>query len=416
MSHRRITYSLFLLCLCVRVLFYVLSGYDNYELFEDSYRYDNLSTQILQGDYDLDIVAYLSAPLYSYTLAVFKVISVEYWQQIAVVFQFLLISLSAVYIYKITYHLFKSKIQGLTAGLMYIFYPLTLWLNFTFTQETTFQAYFIFFSYYFLVTLKDRKPLALILSAAFLLLALLSKSHVLILIPFLSLIYLINKNIKYALVFPLLVFLGTIPHGLANLKMHDIYTFSSHGNASFFLLGHSDETYYCLTERAGELGEFSVYGCDPSFVFDTSYVHSVHGEINKLPVRQRDKIRKKIAFDWIKDNPSKYVDLKLIGLERFILPGLDRRQYRFNYWLLSLILGLLVYLPAYYHLYKKLRENWKVHLLVPSIIIVIAAIFIVFFPVNRFRVITLEPLLIVYASCYYARWLPLAIKKKFNDG
>jgi len=414
-SHRRIAYFLFFLCLCVRVLFYVLSGYDNYELFEDSYRYDNLSTQILQGDYDLDIVAYLSAPLYSYTLALFKIISSNYWQSIAVAFQFFLISLSAVYIYKITYLLFKSKIQGLTAGLMYIFYPLTLWLNFTFTQETTFQAYFIFFSYYFLVTLKQKKPLALNLSTVFFLLALLSKSHILILVPFISLIYLVNKNLKYALVFPLLAFIGTIPHGLVNLKLHDIYTFSSHGNASFFLLGHSDETYYCLTETAGELGEFSVYGCDPSFVFDTSYVHSVHGEINKLPVRQRDQIRKTIAFDWIKNNPSKYVDLKLIGLERFILPGLDRRQYRSSYWLLSMIVGLLIYLPAYYHLYRKLIENWREHLLVPSIIIVIGAIFIVFFPVNRFRVITLEPLLIIYASSYFIRWLPPIIKSRIND-
>lgn len=414
MYNRSITYTLFILCLIVRILFKVVSGYDNFELFVDAYRYDILSTQILHGNYDLDIVAYLSAPLYSYTLAAIKLLFSDYWQAIAVTYQFILISISAAYIYKITLHLFENKLQSIVASLMYIFYPLTLWLNFTFTQETTFQAYFIFFIYHFLKCTKERNNKHLLLSTLFFSLALLTKSHILILIPFLSFIFLVNKNLKYAILFPFIIFLYTIPHGLVNLKMHDVYTFSSHGNASFFLLGHSDQTYYCLTERAGELGEFSVYGCDPSFVFDTDYVDPIYGKMNQLPVRQRDQIRKEMAFSWIKNNPSKYLDLKLIGIERFILPGLDRRQYRKSYWLLSFIMGLMIYVPAYFYLYKKLKDNWKEHLLLPSIIIIIGAIFIVFFPVNRFRVITLEPLLIVYASCYYHRWVPKEIKSLFT--
>lgn len=414
MSDRRIIYSLFFLCLIVRILFKALSGYDNYELFVDAHRYDILSTQILYGNYNLDIVAYLSAPLYSYTLAFFKSISMNYWETITVAYQFIMISISAVYIHKIALHLFKNKLQGIVAALVYIFYPLTLWLNFTFTQETTFQAYFIFFIYYFLICIDSKRFTSLILSTLFLSLALLTKSHILILIPFISLIFIANRNLKYAILFPLIVFIYTIPHGLVNLKLHDIYTFSSHGNASFFLLGHSDETYYCLTERAGDLGEFSVYGCDPSFVFDTSYVDHTYGKINLLPVRQRDQLRKKIAFDWIKNNPTKYLKLKLIGIERFLLPGLDRRQYRFSYFSLSLIIGLLIYIPGYYHLYNQLRTGWKRHLLLPSIVVVIGAIFIVFFPVNRFRVITLEPLLIVYASCFYIKLIPEKIKSKLK--
>ena len=415
LSDRHITYTLFSLCLAVRILFKFLSGYDNYELFVDAYRYDILSTQILNGNYNLDIVAYLSAPLYSYTLAFIKLLSVDYWQIVAVAFQFFLISLSSVYIYKITLYLFKNKIQGIIAALMYTFYPLTLWLNFTFTQESTFQAYFIFFIYYFLRCTIEKKINQLLLSTFFFSLALLTKSHILILIPFLSIIFFVNKNLKYALLFPLIVFMYTIPHGLVNLKMHDTYTFSSHGNASFFLLGHSDQTYYCLTEQAGELGEFSVYGCDPSFVFDKDYIDPIYGKINQLPVRQRDQVRKEMAFSWIKNNFGKYLDLKLIGIERFLLPGLDRRQYRMSYFVLSLLLGLMIYLPAYFYLYKKLKDNWKEHLLLPSILVIIGAIFIVFFPVNRFRVITLEPLLIVYASCYYLRWIPNTIRSLLSE-
>ena len=412
-SERRIVFVLFFLCLAVRILFKVLSGYDNYELFVDAHRYDMLSNQIVSGNYDLDIIAYLSAPLYSYTLALCKIISFNYWETLIVAYQFVLVSVSAVYIYKITLLLFRNKIQGVIASLIYIFYPLTLWYNFTLIQETCFQAYFIFFIYHFLKCTQDRTYKPLILSTFFFALALLTKSHVLILIPFLSLIFIVNRNLRYALLFPMIVFLYTIPNGLVNLKMHNIYTLSSHGNASYFLLGHSDQTYNCITKQASELGEFGAFGCNPSFVFDPEYQHPTYGKINKLSIRERDRVRKKIAFEWIRSNPSKYLKLKLIGIERFLLPGLDRRQYQFSYWILSLLAGMAIYLPAYFFLYKNLCRSWKKHLLLVSIIIVIGAIFIVFFPVNRFRVITLEPLLIVYASCFYIRWIPERWRGRF---
>jgi len=405
-SERRIIYALFFICLVVRILFKYLTGYDNYELFVDAHRYDILSTQITNGNYNLDIVAYLSAPLYSYTLALSKLISYDYWETIIVTYQFLLISLSAVYIYKITDHLFDNKLQSIVASLIYIFYPLTLWLNFTLTQETCFQAYFIFFVFHFLRCVQDQSIKQLMLSTLFFAIALLTKSHVLMLIPFVSFIFIVNRKLLYAFLFPCIVFLYTIPHGLVNLKLHDIYTLSSHGNASFFLLGHSDNTYDCLIKRAGELGDFSAFGCDPSFVFDKEYVDPVHGKINQLSVNERDRLRKEIAFDWITNNPAKYLNLKLVGIERFLLPGLDRRQYKTSYWLISLIFGLSIYIPGYLFLYRKLRDSWREHLLLPSIIVIIGAIFILFFPVNRFRVITLEPLLIVYASYYYIKWIP----------
>jgi len=236
------------------------------------------------------------------------------------------------------------------------------------------------------------------------------------LMPFVSFIFIVNRKLLYAFLFPCIVFLYTIPHGLVNLKLHDIYTLSSHGNASFFLLGHSDQTYDCIIKRAGHVGEFSAFGCDPSFVFDRNYQDSKYEKINQLSVRERDKLRKKMAFDWIRKNPKKYLNLKLIGIERFILPGLDRRQYNFSYWLFSLLAGIAIYIPGYLFLYHKIKESWKEHLLLPSVIIIIGAIFIIFFPVNRFRVITLEPLLIIYASYYYAYWInKKALSKRYKN-
>ncbi len=402
-------FYVFFLCLLVRVLFKVISGYDNFELFGDSYRYDNLSQQIVGGNYNLDIIAYISAPLYPYTLALCKWISIGHWQEIAVGFQFLLIGLSSVCIYKIAYLLFQKRALSLMTGLIYIFYPLTLWYNFTLTQETSFQAYFIFFIYFFLVHLRSDRSRDTILASCFFSLALLTKSHVIILIPFLLWMMYKTTSPKNILLFLICVFVFVLPHGLVNKRIHNVFTISSHGNASLFLLGHSDETYSCFTnpERVGDNNVARI--CDPSFVFDKEYVFAGYGKVNAGSPRIRNEMRLKIALNWIVDNPKKFFALKFFALKRYLLPGLDWQYYSRPVWLISFVSGLLLYLPAYVFLWVH-RRQWKKHALLLSLIVTIAIIFFVFFPINRFRVITLEPLLAVYAAPFYLsiikKWFP----------
>ncbi len=395
---------IFIFCYLTRILFKVLSGYNNFDLFPDSYRYDRLSSAILRGDDNMDIVAYLTAPLYPYLLSVLKFIFGAHWETATVMFQFTLVSLSSVFIYKISELLFRDNRISLLAAITYILYPLTLWYNFTFTQETTFQCLFIFFSYYYLSSLRSNKIQTAILSGFLFALAFLTKSHIIILWPFLLLLYFLKGQWKYGIVFSITALLMTIPHGLKNKKDHDVYTLSSHGNASLFLLGHSDETYDCLMQRAGDMGEFSAEGCNPDFVFNKEHEFPIYGKVNQLSVSQRNSTRMEIALSWIKANPKKFLDLKFFGIKRFVLPGLDWRQYKLIYWLPALIIGLLVYLPAYWILGKKLlgKESYD-HLFITAVIIISAAIFIVFFPINRFRVITMDPLMCIYAAAGYMK-------------
>ena len=397
------TYQIFLVCLISRILFKVLSGYDNFELFPDSYRYDNLSDKILAGEGNMDIIAYLCAPLYPYLLSLIKLITVNHWETIAISIQFVLVSLSAVYIYKIALLLFQSVQKASIAALLYIFYPLTLWYNFTIGQETLFQSLFIISLFYFFRSLKEKSFVDTVIGSVIFSLALLTKSHITIFIPLLAMTYAIYKQWSSILVLLTTVLLSSLPHGLKNLQQHGIYTLSSQGNASLFILGHNDQTYPCLMSRAGDMGEFSAQGCDPSFVFDTSYVYPIYGKVNLLSAKERNKLRMKMALSWIKENPSKFIKLKLFGLQRFILPGLDHKQYKTSYWLLSFIAGLLIYLPGYYNLAKLVSfRRANPHLILCSLILVSAAIFLVFFPINRFRVITMEPMLCVYAAPFYA--------------
>jgi len=403
-SYAKNGFIIFVTCLITRILFKVLSGYDNFQLFGDSYRYDNLSDQIIAGNGNMDIIAYLCAPLYPYTLALCKLIAGQNWEMLAIGFQFLLVALSAVYIYKLGNLLFKDEVRAVVAALIYIFYPLTLWYNFTLAQETSFQAYFIFFLYYFLSSIMKRSNKNTILASIFFTLAFLTKSHVTPLFIPIVLVFGFKSMWKQLFLFVSLSLLMTLPHGLKNLNQHGIYTLSSQGNASLFLLGHSESTYPCLTKQAGEFGDFSVAGCNPNIVFDVNYDYGALGLVNQRSAKERNSIRQSVALDWIKSNPSKFWELKKLGITRAILPGVDRLQYKKVYWLLSLIAGLLIYVPGYFFLFKSLKKDKLLHFLPLCIVLLCAAIFMVFFPINRFRVITMEPMLCVYAASFYRKF------------
>lgn len=196
LEERQLYLLLFLLFFVVRILFKWTSGYNNFELFLDSERYDEYSNNILQGHFNMDHTAFILAPLYPYFLAAIKFLFGANWQFFGVLFQFLLVSLSGVYLYKIAFLLFQKKRIALLAALFYCFFPMTLWYNFTFTQETLFQSLFIFAIYHLLRTLYGN-PKSLALSAIFYSLVFLTKSHLLLFSPFVVLLFLPAVLIPY---------------------------------------------------------------------------------------------------------------------------------------------------------------------------------------------------------------------------
>ncbi|NNE15641.1 MAG: DUF2079 domain-containing protein [Saprospiraceae bacterium] len=396
---------LFSVCLISRILFKWYSGFDNFELFTDSLRYDMLSDRIMEGDANMDMVAYLIAPLYPYLIALIKWAFGSHWEGILIAFQFVIVAISSVYIYKITYLIFKSEGKSLVAGLIYIFYPLTMWYNFTIVQETVFQCFFIFFIYHFLKSFRKHSKKDIYPAVIFFGLALLTKSHIIILIPIIMVLTFYYSNWKQVAISLGVLFIMVIPHGIVNYKKHNVFTISSYGNGSFFLLGNSEYTYDCITNPKGEMGKYSKAICDPSSVFDKDFVFGHYGQINLLPHKERNKKKFEYSINWIKSNPQKFIKLKWHGLQRFILPGLDYKVYNFKYWIVSFISGLLIYIPGLYFAFQKLKKKELDGLLLFSIYGLCAIIFIVFFPVNRFRVVTLEPFLIIYASGFYYNFI-----------
>lgn len=393
--------GIFILCLISRLVFKFITGYDNYELFGDALRYDMLSDRILDGNYNLDMVAFITAPLYPWTMAILKFICPSLWPSLLSSLQLILISLSAVYIYKTSFLLFETKRAALISALIYTFYPLGMWYNFTFTQESFFQAFFIFFAFYFYRCLQHYSERDVLLSALFLSLCFLTKYHIALLLPFIFLIFLRYFDLKKALVIPLLVILSALPQTILNYSIHGDFSITGFAAGSMLLAGHSDETYPCLTNEIYQYPEIIESGCNLDIVFHEPFEDSTHGFINRGTPAERNRKRISAACDWIFKHPAKFMELKINGLKRLLVPGLDSRIYKGFEWWISFLYGLLFYIPAAIAAFTFISNRKRhIHLVLASFI-TITIIFLVFYPQNRFRVIGFEALLIVYAGYIY---------------
>ncbi len=401
---------IFSLCLISRIIFRLCHPADNFELFADSYRYDILSDRILNGNHDLDFIAFIIAPLYPYTTAVVKYIFSAHWMFGLQSFQFILVSISAIYVFLLADRLFKTSFISWLSTFIYILYPFTLYYNFTFTQETTFQCYFIITVYYLISYFQKTDRFSLALSAVFFSLSYLTKSHILLFAPFIALLILIHsqgvmKRWTNVILFTGLCLLFSLPGGLNNLDKHEVYTFSSFGTSTFFHNGNSSYYYEYLFNPPEENRHDYLY-----YIFGEDFEFPGYGQINKLPHKEKSSLHRELALNWIKSNPSDFLKLKAFNFYAFFRPGLNKLHYSFPMWLLGLICSLPIYILAYYGIFISFRENKKAHLWILFLMTTVLLFFIIFMAQNRFRTITLDAFYIIYASYSVHYFLS---KKKF---
>ncbi len=381
-----------------RIIFACIHPADNFTLFGDSYRYDILSDRILSGDYNLDFTAFIIAPGYPYIVAFFKLAFDSYWMTALTGFQFFLISLSGIYLFKITTLLFNRLSTSWVSVLLYIFYPFTLYYNFTFTQETCFQGFFIIFLYYFLLSIKNQSKRLIVLAACLYSICFLIKSHILLFSPFIALYYILRNDqrlagIKQACLFASICLIATIPNGINNYKTHGVYTISSYGTSIFFHNGNSQQYYdYLFTqtkeESKGYLG----------FIFNKDYEYDHYGKINRLGHKEKNKIHQQLAFNWLIENPKKAFQLKAYSIWAFFRPGLSKKFYSFPIWILGIISSGPIFLLAFFSIYRNIKADRKNHLWMIFLICSVFIFYVLFMAQNRFRTITLDPFYLVYAS------------------
>jgi hypothetical protein len=398
---------IFSISLIVRLLYCFAMPFFNVRL--DEQRYDILSNQILNGNYDLDAISFICAPFLPFFMAFIKLISANYWQEIMFIIQSVLTSISVVYLFKLTDLLFKNKQVSAISAWFYCFYPMTFYYVKNVGQESFYQS-FLIISIYFLIKFSALKLIKdLIISAILFSFCFLIKGFILFFAPFIVLFILTIKsfNLKTKLinsiVFTAICLLFTLPFGLFNLQKHNVYTFSGDGLATYFWFGNSEYAYHrdvlgknYEVDNSTEIQDTAklIYDMSPPNVSMETYQKA----LELFPSEQaRQAIFKRNAFNWIGHNPRQFFELKMHCFARFFLCGLNFKIYPLSKWLLSVVIFAPLYFLAYFGIFKAIKNDFETHNWMLGLMLSMLLFSVVFSFESRFRTITLEPFYIIYA-------------------
>lgn len=393
-------FLIFALALTIRIAWQFFSGIP-LESAPDYGRYAELSDQIIAGKYNLEKEIFIVAPLFPYVYAAFKLLFGAAHNLVLGLFQAAISSVGAIFVGLTSQILFRRRAVSLTSACLYAIYPTTLYYVHLPSQESLFQSFFIV-SFYLIVRYTIVQSVGTIFwfSISFVL-ALLSKSHVILFIPFVVLIVLLVRRpntiaIKHAVLFLFLVFFLTLPNGIYNLNVNGVYTLSSSGSGAFLLTGRNERFYEYMSGNSTRDGS-SVHKLPSQLDIYEIYAPSGIG----LTHKERQSIYAKAAIDWTLKNPIKSLHLALLNVSHFLLPGYSYKAHPFTKWLAAFLLNLPVYLGAYFSMLRSFSSGHRRHLPALSIFLVMLLFSVVFYAQNRFRLITLEPIYIIYASPWF---------------
>ena len=389
----------------IRLMFSFAIGFsNNYTLQPDSRFLINFANQAALGNFNFDYGRFITSPLYSVFAALHMLLFGRFWVLWLIISQISLSSLSGVYLYKITKLVFKDESVAYLAAVIYCVFPLTLWYVHTFCQETLFQCLFIFCIYHLIKAYQLNNIRSLVFSAILFSLAYLTKSHILIFSIFIPLLFIINlKSIKtavfFSMVFASICLFFSLPYGLYNKFQNNTYVLSSNGAAYQFYLGNTNAGYITIVDVPQK---------GTSDYIKMEYINITAGYFNGSQ-RKYDSIIslpqsvKQIAFyreslTWIKNHKAKWATMKIYDVGLFLMPGVSYRHYDLKLWLIAFFLSFPIYILAYYGFFLAIKTGYKTHLYFFSIFLSMLLFSTIIYVQNRFRTITLEPFLIIYAA------------------
>ncbi len=400
LSPSKINLIIFASFFFVRYFFLIFSNYDNYELQPDSYWYSEQSDAVLRGNFNLLRPLFITSPFFTYYQAIVKFIFGDYWEIVLELSQVSITSISAIYFYKLGLILFKNKKVSSFALIIFCFYPFTFWYVGAFTQDIWFQSFLIIFMFYFSMYLKNFNLKNLIISALIFSLTFLTKSHILIFSLFIPLVIFflkyndLKKKIFHIILFSSICFLSTLPYGLYNLKVNGVYVFSSNGFGGLFILGHNEDAYvnHIKTPKIDSDEAKRLKNVDYK-IFNT-----LEDKILKSSPSEVQKIYFEEGLKWIKENPQKSKELLIFNFKRFFTPGLHKSWYDYNTWLLSIILSSPIMIFGYLGLIIILLNNFNKYSWILYLFLSLLLFSLIFYYQGRFKVITLEPILILLSA------------------
>jgi len=405
-------YKIFLLFFITRFLFLKISGFDNFQLQPDSIWFNDQSNEVLKGNFNLLRPLFITAPFFSYFQAFIKFTFATHWLIILELLQLVIASVSGVYFYKLSKLILKDEQSSLISCVIFCFYPPTLWLVGTFTQDIWFQSFLIIFFYFFINALQNNSLKNLIISAIFFSLTFLTKSHILIFSVFIPVIIYLNKNIsfyrkiKFIIFFILISFTATLPYGIYNLKVNKTYVISTNGLGGTLLVGRNEEAYL----NHVKLNEIT--NKQKLRFRDTNYTifKDIRPKLKDLNPSQIQNLYLGESIKWIISNKKKNLELTLNHIKRFFTPGLSKYWQPYNVWVISLIISAPLYILAYISIFRFLIIDFRENVWILGLALSILIFSAIFYFSGRFRVITLEPYYIIFASYYISNIIKLIFK------
>jgi hypothetical protein len=387
---------IYFLALAVRLLWASLSGLGP-EAGADFERYNTFSDNILSGDFNLETRLFITAPLFPYALALAKLSFGGNWFVGLGFFQILISSASVVCLAAAANIIFSKRSVAITAGILYAICLPTIYYTHLPSQESLFQSFFVIAFYGLCRYNIHPSRLNIVVFVIPFTLALLTKSHVILMVPLVAALILFkSRPFKARIVdVSILIFiisLLTMPYGLYNLKVNGSYVISSSGSGGFFLTGHNDDFYQWLINTP--LKDSAEYTRLKQMKF---HAYSEVGIPSNATHSQRQSIYMQRGITWARENPGKALNLSLHNLGHHLQPGYSLRFQSLPSWLTAMAFNLPIYILAYIELVKHLKSP-KRHL--PAYVIFVTMIIFatVFYAQNRFRLITVEPIYVLYAS------------------
>jgi hypothetical protein len=404
--------NIFLLFFLTRFLFLKISGFDNFQLQPDSIWLNNQSNEVLKGNFNLLRPLFITAPFFSYFQAFIKFIFSTNWLIILELLQLTIASISGVYFYKLSKIILKDDVGSLISSIIFCFYPPTLWLVGTFTQDIWFQSFLIIFFYFFIKALQDNCLKNLIISAIFFSLTFLTKSHILIFSVFIPFIIYLKKNIffyrriKFIILFILICFTATLPYGIYNLSVNKTYVISTNGLGGTLLVGRNEEAYLNHVKLNEITNEQKLRFRDTNYTI----FKEIQPKLKDLNPSQIQNLYLGESIKWIISNKKKNLELTLNHIKRFFTPGLSKYWQSYNVWLINLIISGPIYIFAYMSIIRFLIIDFRESVWILSLSLSILIFSSIFYFSGRFRVITLEPYYIIFASYYISNIIKLIFK------
>jgi len=400
-NRSRVLLFFFLLTCVVRFLFIAVTGMHGYDYVPvDAKEYIDLANRALHGNFNFDLVRFVRSPLYPLYVTAHMALFGNFWEQAVTATQILLSGFTCVYVVLIADKMFVNGRVSFVTGMLYLVYVPVFYFTGSFTSECLYQFLYVAGTYHFLRFIdRKRLPEALKFSVLFTL-CYLTRSDIGLFFPFIFAVifYEFRNNLRPAfaslLIFAAVLFLATLPWGLYNKKVHDVYITSSNGGKYVFYLSNSNIGYTDLVATPP-------YGSPAFKAYIASFAimdNPAFDSIMALPQAVKQDAFFHRSLNWIKNNPAKFVQVKLMSVARLLLPGESWKHHPFSRWLISFAIGLPVYLLFYAGAFLAIRRDPRRHLWFIGKYLSTVGYVVIFLFTERFRAYSIEPFFLMYVA------------------